>query len=55
MTPLSPIADLLTRGTTAAEDLTVPPEDYDTLLARTTDLERTVAELQVEIVRLRVI
>ena len=53
MTPLAPIANLLTGGTDAVEGLTVPPEDYDALFERTTDLERTVAELQVEIVRLR--
>lgn len=53
MTPITPAAGVVTDGAEAAADLAQPQEDYDTLLARNRELERTVAELQVEIVRLR--
>lgn len=53
MVPLNPILGALNWGADAA--LTAPPasEDYETLRDRSRELERTVAELQVEIVRLR--
>lgn len=51
--PFAPIAGLLDDGTRTALGLSEEQEDYDTLLERNRELERTVAELQVEIVRLR--
>ncbi len=53
MLPLSPLAGLLTSGTDATLDLFNEPEDYAALQQRTRELERLLAELQVEIVRLR--
>lgn len=53
MTPLKPVAHLLTNGAQSIVSLTREREDYAALEARTHELERTVAELQVEIVRLR--
>lgn len=53
MAPLSPLARLLTGGAGAVANLAEEPEDYQTLKERSLELERTVAELQVEIVRLR--
>lgn len=53
MVPLSPLVGWLDSGTNATVDLTQPSEDYATLQERSRELERTVAELQVEIVRLR--
>lgn len=51
--PFAPIAGLLDDGTRGALGLTEEQVDYDSLLERNRELERTVAELQVEIVRLR--
>ncbi len=53
MAPLAPLTHLFTSGTDAAVALVEEPEDYATLQQRTRELERAVAELQVEIVRLR--
>ncbi len=53
MLPLSPLAGLLTSGTDSTLDLFNEPEDYAALQQRTRELERLLAELQVEIVRLR--
>jgi rod shape-determining protein MreC len=53
MAPLAPLASLLTQGAEAATGLGEEPEDVQTLRERTRELEHTVAELQVEIVRLR--
>lgn len=53
MAPLSPLARLLTGGTESVAGLAEEPEDIETLRAKNRELERTVAELQVEIVRLR--
>jgi rod shape-determining protein MreC len=53
MAPLAPVARLFTGGTQAAADLTAQREDYATLEQRHRELEGVVAELQVEIVRLR--
>ncbi len=53
MAPLSPIARLLTQGLEVADSLGGESEDVDTLRQRTRELEHAVAELQVEIVRLR--
>lgn len=53
MAPLSPAARLMTDGTEAAVGMGEEPEDAEALRERARDLERTVAELQVEIVRLR--
>jgi rod shape-determining protein MreC len=51
--PLAPVARLLTGGTEAAASLTAPEDDPAVLKARNRELEKTVAEMQVEIVRLR--
>jgi len=51
--PLSPIARLLTGGTETIAGLSTPEEDPEVLKARNRELEKTVAEMQVEIVRLR--
>jgi rod shape-determining protein MreC len=53
MAPLSPVAGLLNQGTEAASNLGEEPVDYATLQERNRELERIVAEMQVEIVRLR--
>jgi rod shape-determining protein MreC len=53
MAPLSPAARLMTDGVEAATGTGEEPEDAEALRERARDLERTVAELQVEIVRLR--
>ncbi len=53
MAPLRPAGDFLSRGVESAVSFAQEREDYDTLLARTREMERTIAELQVEIVRLR--
>jgi rod shape-determining protein MreC len=53
MAPLKPVAGLLTDGTEAAEGLTEDPLEYADLEERTLELERLVAEMQVEIVGLR--
>jgi rod shape-determining protein MreC len=53
MMPISPIAGLLTGGADTAAGLAEEQPDYATLLKREREMERTVAELQVEIVRLR--
>lgn len=52
-TPLAPLASLLTGGTEGVIGLTEQQEDYETLLEENRELQRTVAELQVEIVQLR--
>lgn len=52
-TPLKPVAGLLTDGTTSALGLAEEREGYDELAARVDDYERTIAELQVEVVQLR--
>jgi rod shape-determining protein MreC len=51
--PLAPIARIFTGGTETALDLTETGEDIETLQRQNVELEKTVAELQVEIVRLR--
>ncbi len=51
--PLSPLMGLLTSGTDATLELFNEPEDYTALRQRTQELERLLAELQVEVVRLR--
>lgn len=53
MAPLSPLMGLLTGSTDAALGLFNEPEDYATLQQRTREMERLLAELQVEVVRLR--
>lgn len=53
MVPLSPLMGLLTSGTDATLDLFNKPQDYAALQQRTRELERLLAELQVEVVRLR--
>lgn len=53
MVPLAPLAQLLTGGVDAAASLADEPEDYAALQQRTRELERALAELQTEIVRLR--
>jgi len=53
MIPLAPITGLITRGTDGAAAVLQPPEDVTTLRDQNRELERAVAELQVEIVRLR--
>jgi rod shape-determining protein MreC len=53
MAPLSPLAGLLSEGTDAASNLAEEPPDYAALQARNRELERIVAEMQVEVVRLR--
>lgn len=53
MMPISPIARLLSGGADAAAGLTGEQLDYATLQKREREMERTVARLQVEIVRLR--
>lgn len=53
MYPLNPILGALDSGADATLSNTQTTEDYDTLAERSRELERTVAEMQVEIVRLR--
>ncbi|MBN1122968.1 MAG: rod shape-determining protein MreC [Anaerolineae bacterium] len=53
MAPLKPAAGLLTDGAGAAQELTEDPLEYADLEERALELERLVAEMQVEIVRLR--
>lgn len=53
MLPLSPAAGLLSDGAEEVTSRIEETEDYDTLQERVSELEHTVAELQVEIVRLR--
>jgi len=53
MAPLSPLAGLFTSGADAASELADEPMDYAALQERNRELEGAVAELQVEIVRLR--
>lgn len=53
MTPLVPVARLLTDGTEAVTAPSQEALDYETLRQRNLELERIVAEMQVEIVRLR--
>lgn len=53
MAPLRPVSRLLTAGTAAAVEFVTERESYAELQDRTLELERTVAEMQVEIVRLR--
>ena len=51
--PLSPLADLIGDGADAVTSITADQDNPEVLKDRNRDLERTVAELQVEIVRLR--
>jgi rod shape-determining protein MreC len=51
--PLAPIARLFNGGTETVLGTTDTAEDYETLQRHNQELEKTVAELQVEIVRLR--
>lgn len=51
--PLKPVAGLLTDGTTSVLAMTGEREDYDALAEKVLEYERTIAELQVEVVRLR--
>jgi rod shape-determining protein MreC len=53
MVPLGPLARLMTGGAETTAALGEEPEDVDALQERVRELERTVAELQVEIVRQR--
>jgi rod shape-determining protein MreC len=53
MAPLSPVTRLVTGGTNAAVDLSKPQEDYAALQQHALELEKSIAQLQVEIVRLR--
>ncbi len=53
MTPLVPVARLLTGGADAVTGSSQEAGDYETLRQHSRELERIVAELQVEIVRLR--
>src|SRR5512143_2809216 len=53
MMPISPIAQLLGGGADTVSSLTEKHPDYATLQKRERELEHTVAEMQVEIVRLR--
>ncbi len=53
MLPLRPIAGLVSGGAEAAANLAREREDYATLEQRTRELERALAEMQVELVRLR--
>jgi rod shape-determining protein MreC len=53
MTPLMPVARLLTGGADALTGTSPEAGDYDTLLQHSRELEHVVAELQVEVVRLR--
>jgi rod shape-determining protein MreC len=53
MVPLGPLARLMTGGAEATATLAEEPENVDALRERVRELERTVAELQVEIVRQR--
>ena len=53
MIPIRPVAGLLTSGTEVTLGALAEQEDYATLQERNHELERAVASLQVEIVRLR--
>jgi rod shape-determining protein MreC len=53
MAPLRPVMELLTDGVESVMNLDTEPIDYAVLEARALELERTVAEMQVEIVQLR--
>ncbi len=53
LAPTSPVAEFLTGATEAAVDAAGQTPSYENLLVRNRELERTLAELQVEIVRLR--
>jgi rod shape-determining protein MreC len=53
MWPLAPLSGAVSDGVDAAAGLVTPPEDYATLEHRARELEKTVAGLQIEIVRLR--
>src|SRR5690606_14904468 len=52
-TPLQPFARLLTTGTLSALDSTGEAPDVEAMADRLLEYERTIAELQVEVVRLR--
>ncbi len=52
-TPLQPFARLLTTGTLSALDSTGEAPDVEAMVDRLLEYERTIAELQVEVVRLR--
>jgi rod shape-determining protein MreC len=53
MAPLRPVTRLLTTGTEAAVEFAAERESYAELQGHVDELERAVAEMQVEIVRLR--
>lgn len=53
MLPLVPVAEALTGAANSAADLGQPIEDIETLRKKNDELEHTVAEMQIEIVRLR--
>lgn len=53
LAPTSPVAEFLTGATEAVVDATEQTPSYEDLLERNREIERTLAELQVEIVRLR--
>ncbi len=53
MIPLAPVARVITGGVESAAAVVNPPESVTALREQNRELERAVAELQVEIVRLR--